>query len=198
MLVDLITAVVSIFALLISIVSINHNRSNTLLRFYQQGDSKIFKNARSKLYRCSQKDIENIVANTKKDREKGSRIEGQLPDYELALLVSFYETWGKLLQKRLLPIYAFDGIGSILLIRTFEKLKKYIIYRRDNEEETKEDDSFLYAYYFEYIYARVKKRRDRIKKFCKLPLLGKALRRHYYGISKSKFESETKDNNEII
>ncbi len=128
MLIDSIIAIVSIFALLISIVSINHNRSNTLLHFYQQGDSEVFKNARSKLYRYSTEDIKDIVANTKKDRTEGSYVDEQLPDYELALLVSFYETWGKLLQKRLLPIYTFDGMGSIVLIRTFEKLEEYIIY----------------------------------------------------------------------
>ena len=110
------------------------------------------------------------------------------------MLVSFYETWGKLLQKRLLPIYTFDGMGSIVLIKTFERLEGYIRYRRNNKEENKgeneEKDASSYAYYFEYRYVRVKNRRNRIKKLCKLPLLGKAFKKHYYGISKSKFDKD--------
>ena len=174
---DFVMPIVSILAFFISLISIHNTRNTTLLAFYEQGDSALFKKARAKLYQYGEDDIKEIIERTQHGKKYKN---SPLPDYEFALLVSFYETWGKLLKKHLLPISTFDGMGTIILMNVFEKLKIYIDYRRKSDDNLK--DSSLYACYFEYIYNRVRKREKRVTLLCRCPLLGNLFKRFYYGI----------------
>lgn len=141
---DLFTVIIAGISLLISILSIRHNKFITVNTFFEKIESNDFIAAKKYVYTNEVVDTENE---------------------EAATIVNFFHHWGLLVKRHYLPMWVFDKATGEGACRLYLKTKKYI----DNRREFNLDQS--YGEYFEWLYKKLKKREKKLDFFHRLRIL---------------------------
>ena len=135
----IIGALTGLSGIIISLFSFYHNRIEAVNAFYANFRNPVFIEAR--------KTIHNLPSNYVPEeilREHGDKI---------AYIVLSYEQAGILAKKHKLPFWLFtDHSTGIAIVRLYEKLQPYILFRR-------EYDNVAYGKQFEYLVERIKRKR---------------------------------------
>ena len=141
---ELAAFIISIIALvgsfLFSLWTINLNRIEAIKQFYEEVDSKEYKQSQGILY----SKIHNDTTDFDKDYE------------EYALVLAFYDKWGALCNNHYLPIWLFEGNHGYKVIIFYEGLEPYIKKRRQESYNGIKNEK--YAIPFENLYKKVRKK----------------------------------------
>lgn len=138
--VDIVAILSGISGILVGIASIRISNLGAVKEYFQQGDAKEYAEARKNLY---QKFDAGIKIN-KDDRDASN-------------VISFFHFWGMMVEKKYLPIWAFESASGQAVIRLYEGLQDMIKERRR--------DNPNYGEYFEWLYRKCKsKKRKPFKK----------------------------------
>ena len=133
-----ISAIISIIALIFSIISFFRSRSAVVYDFFQQGDSEHMKSYRKVIY-----DIYNSESN--KDV-----IFAKLREHEKEVthVISFFDFWSLMVKKHYLPKWTFQASSKFVAIRIFDMVKPYIFCRRADQSE--------YACHYEWLINKIR------------------------------------------
>lgn len=108
-----------------------HNKAVTIDKFFSALESKDFIKVKKAIYT---KEITDVH------------------DEDAASIANFYHHWGLMVKKKYLPIWVFDGGTGEGVIRSYERVRNYINFRREN------DHNKAYAEHFEWLYHELLKR----------------------------------------
>ena len=119
--------ITSILAFLIGVlIASKLAKLQTVIQYFQQGDTKEFIECRHRIYEADEENINPIDA---------------------AYLCSFFQFWGLMVRHKLLPIWVFDGGSGERVVQLYQKLFKFI-------EDTRKDAP-RYAEHFQWLSERI-------------------------------------------
>lgn len=145
---------VGIAGIILAYAQFKRSKQEAILKFFEQGDSKKQKDLRREIHNMTKEQMEECLKRYKKGEQDVDNI--------FTEIVSFYDTWGKLTLLKYLPIKTFEGMSGFILMRVYEKVEPYIIIRRKKEYMEEQNIPLCcYAYYFEKLYKKIKKKTDR-------------------------------------
>lgn len=138
-LLDVITIISSLSALVLSIISFSHSRASVVKDFFAQVDSPDMRAYRKTIY---------DIYNNEKDPELRYN---QLLAHEkdVTQTISCFEFWALMVKKHYLPRWAFQASSKFVAITLYNKVKPYIEYRRKDQPD--------YAKHFEWLISRLNK-----------------------------------------
>lgn len=136
---SIIGMITGIIGMVISIFGVYENKSRIVHEFLNGMDDSEFIKARAAVY----------------DKEIGESID--LNDKDVAFVVNFFHHWGLLAKKHYLPLWVFDYGSGAGVIRLYEHSESFIKKRREIHKDN------TYAFGFEWLYCKLKKRRKNIK-----------------------------------
>ena len=136
--INITSIVISFTALYFGIQSYRNAKIAVVKEFFVQGDSRDQKNFRKQVY-----DIYNRVTAEPVIKKELIKITDAV-----AHIVSFYDFWALMVEKKYLPMWTFDGTPGNTAINVFSKIKPYIDHRREKDAE--------YAKRFERLVNRIK------------------------------------------
>lgn len=130
---DVATIVISIIALMLSIISFFQSRAAVVKDYFAQGDSAEMKKYRKVVYNIyNQESDEKIIFKRLLENED-----------DVAHVISFFDFWALMVKKHYLPKWAFQASSRFVAITIYDKLTPYILYRRNNQPE--------YACHYEWL-----------------------------------------------
>ncbi|MCI8851151.1 MAG: hypothetical protein HFE82_06385 [Erysipelotrichaceae bacterium] len=135
---EIIIALTSLFALMISSFALWHSRASTVREFFVQGDSEEMKKYRQVIYDIyNQYTDKDIIL---KEMDKHSQ--------DISQVVSFYDVWALMVKKRYLPFWTFSDSSRYTAINVFNKIKPYIEVRRGHKTvpDSKGNKNCRYCY----------------------------------------------------
>lgn len=134
----LITLVISVIALIFSIISFFQSRASVVCDFFRQGDSKEMKNDRYAIYQIynTETNAELILAKLLENKKQVSNV------------ISFYDSWSLMVKKHYLPKWTFQASSKFVAIKIFDMVSPYIAYRREKQSE--------YACHFEWLISKLR------------------------------------------
>ena len=138
--VDIVAILSGISGILVGIASIRISNLGAVKEYFQQGDAKEYTEARKNLYRK----FDDGIKIDKNDKDASN-------------VISFFNFWGMMVEKKYLPIWVFESASGQAVIRLYEGLQDMIKERRR--------DNPNYGEYFEWLYRKCKsKKRKPLKK----------------------------------
>ena len=123
--------ITGIVGMVTGLKGIQHTKAVTIDKFFSALESKDFIKVKKIIYN---KDVEDVS------------------DEDAAVIVNFYHHWGLMVKKKYLPIWAFDGGTGDGVVRSYERVRKYIELRREH------DNNKTYAIHFEWLYKELLKK----------------------------------------
>ena len=124
-LVNVVSIITSLFALYFGIHSYRNAKFTVIKDFFDQGDSPEQKGYRELVY-----SIYNVTDDSETINSKLLAISNTV-----ARIVSFYDFWSLMVDKKHLPKWVFEGMPGKTAVNIFNKLKPYINYRRKTDNE---------------------------------------------------------------
>lgn len=135
----IIGAVSTFITIFISILEFIHKRMKSISEYYESSRNVEVLERRKKIYNMNDGDI---VSHD--------------DDIDISHIINLYQYWEIMVKKHYLSPSVFKKDSCIGVIRIFEKLYPTIKKRRENNE--------LYAYYFEWLYRKSIKYREKVKR----------------------------------
>ena len=123
--VNVITIITSFFALYFGIQSYRNAKFAIIKDFFNQGDSS------------EQKGYRELVYSIYNDTDDPETIHSKLNSISntVARIVSFYDFWSLMVEKKHLPKWVFKGMPGKTAVNIFCKIKPYLDNRRQTESE---------------------------------------------------------------
>jgi len=122
--------IIGILTFLISVLPARKlAKLQTVIQYFQQGDTKKFIECRHRVYEADKENIDPTDA---------------------AYLCSFFHFWGLMVRRKLLPIWVFDGVSGERVVELYQKLSEFI-------EKTRKDAP-RYAEHFQWLSQRIVKK----------------------------------------
>lgn len=156
MIISIVSLCISLFTLSLTVLrdfnNIRKDKSNAVIAYLNEGDSEHMKNRRRQLY-TYEKELKNPNGSYQKRIKQyfkdGKKIDQNLIDLETCItqIVSFYDKWALLYNKKYLPKWSFQGPRATTFLKICDIIMFYIDFRRTdmNHENYANDLLKLYS-----------------------------------------------------
>lgn len=135
---DVVAIVISLIALVLSLISFFQSRAAVVKDFFAQGDSAEMKGYRKTIYDIyNQESDEKIIFERLLENED-----------DVAHVISFYDFWSLMVKRHYLPRWAFQASSKFVTMTIYNKSIPYIVFRRKSQPE--------YASHYEWLINKIK------------------------------------------